>query len=145
MKEELKKEEIKKENNEVNEVVQDSLINENKIEEVVEDKPSYRKLKSFTLVNMETVSGAKYATIEVKTYKDSVAKIRLSEGQAEAIKEVGLDNCWVDVESRYSDKARKYYDVIALHIDELATFDLFARDRGFTTVAKLHAKKYFGY
>lgn len=152
MEKEIKKEELRKEEKveEVKEVkveenvIQNEIINENVIEEKNEEKPSYRKLKSFTLYEKKTNSGATYYSLEVKTFGDKTAEIRLSEGQGEAVKEVGASKCYVDIESRYSDKARKYYDVIALHIDDVATFDLFARDRGFVTIARLHAKKYFG-
>lgn len=140
-KEETKVEEVKVEEN----VVQNEIFNENVIEEKNEEKKSYRILKSFTLYEKKTNAGATYYSLEVKTYGDKTAEIRLSEGQGEAIKEVGASDCYVDVEKRYSDKARKNYDVIALHISDLSIFDLFAKDRGFTTIARLHAKKYFGY
>ena len=145
MEKEIKKDE-RKEEQRVEEVsVQESLINENAIESKNEEKPSYRKLKSFTLYEKTANSGATYYSLEVKTYSDKVAEIRLSDAQAEAIKEVGVAECFVDIESRYSDKARKNYDVVALHISDLATFDLLPRDRGFAVLAKLQAKKYFGY
>lgn len=133
-----KKEELKKEES----AVQTNLINENSSEEVKETTRRY--LKNFSLISTTTEAGKDYSNIEVYSYKGNSAKIRLSEAQAQLVKEIGVDNCYVNIESRYSEKARKYYDVIALHISDFETFDLFARDRGFCSLAKLQAKKYFG-
>ena len=50
---------------------------------------------------------------------------------------------YVDIEKRYSQKAKKSYYVIALHCQD-EVFDLFVKDKAFVTLAKLHAKKILG-
>ena len=58
------------------------------------------------------------------------------------IDEIGKENCTVAVESRYSQDKHKAYNVVALHVADIDTFDLFPRDRTALSLAKMHYDKY---
>lgn len=75
----------------------------------------------------------------VKTQKDKECMLFLSDNQKEVIDLVGVENCWVDIETRKSSE-NKIYNVIALHVADEEVFDFFVKDRAFITLAKLHAK-----
>ena len=137
MKEEMKKEEVKKE-----EVKEEIKVDENSIEETQSiERP--RLLKSFKIEVAQTEAGKKLIKLFVTSLLDKEASMYLSETQLEVVNLAGLDNCYVDIEKRYSQKAKKSYYVIALHCGD-EVFDLFVKDRAFVTLAKLHAKNVLG-
>ena len=96
-------------------------------------------LKGFEIVEAESRTGNVFYKLVVKTQKDKECALFLSENQKEVIDLVGVENCWVDVETRKSSE-NKIYNVIALHVADEETFDFFVKDRAFITLAKLHAK-----
>ena len=128
-KEDLKKEEIKKE--------------ETKIDEAEQSVERPRLLKGFRLERNVTAAGKEYTKLIVETLLDKETSVFLSESHTDIIELVGLDNCYVDIEQRYSTEKRKNYDVIALHCGDIV-LDFFSKDRAFLTLAILQAKKYSG-
>ena len=98
-----------------------------------------RILKGFEIVEAESRTGNVFYKLVVKTQKDKDCALFLSENQKEVIDLVGVENCWVDIETRKSSE-NKIYNVIALHIADEEVFDFFVKDRAFITLAKLHAK-----
>lgn len=97
-------------------------------------------LKGFEIIEGESQrTGRTFYKLAVKTQKDKVAEMFLSETQKEVVDLVGEANCWVDVETRTSAQ-NKGYNVIALHVGDEEVFDFFVKDRAFITLAKLHAK-----
>lgn len=98
-----------------------------------------RILKGFEIVEAESRTGNVFYKLVVKTRKDKECALFLSENQKEVIDLVGVENCWVDIETRKSSE-NKIYNVIALHVADEEVFDFFVKDRAFITLAKLHAK-----
>ena len=98
-----------------------------------------RILKGFEIVEAESRTGNVFYKLVVKTQKDKDCALFLSENQKEVIDLVGVENCWVDIETRKSSE-NKIYNVIALHVADEEVFDFFVKDRAFITLAKLHAK-----
>lgn len=98
-----------------------------------------RILKGFEIVEAESRTGNVFYKLVVKTQKDKECALFLSENQKEVIDLVGVENCWVDIETRKSSE-NKIYNVIALHVADEEVFDFFVKDRAFITLAKLHAK-----
>ena len=98
-----------------------------------------RILKGFEIVEAESRTGNVFYKLVVKTQKDKECSLFLSENQKEVIDLVGVENCWVDIETRKSSE-NKIYNVIALHVADEEVFDFFVKDRAFITLAKLHAK-----
>jgi hypothetical protein len=98
-----------------------------------------RILKGFEIVEAESRTGNVFYKLVVKTQKDKDCALFLSENQKEVIYLVGVENCWVDIETRKSSE-NKIYNVIALHVADEEVFDFFVKDRAFITLAKLHAK-----
>lgn len=98
-----------------------------------------RILKGFEIVEAESRTGNVFYKLVVKTQKDKDCALFLSENQNEVIDLVGVENCWVDIETRKSSE-NKIYNVIALHVADEEVFDFFVKDRAFITLAKLHAK-----
>ena len=96
-------------------------------------------LKGFEIVEAESRTGNVFYKLVVKTQKDKECALFLSENQKEVIDLVGVENCWVDIETRKSSE-NKIYNVIALHVADEEVFDFFVKDRAFITLAKLHAK-----
>lgn len=96
-------------------------------------------LKGFEIVEAESRTGNVFYKLVVKTQKDKDCALFLSENQKEVIDLVGVENCWVDIETRKSSE-NKIYNVIALHVADEEVFDFFVKDRAFITLAKLHAK-----
>lgn len=97
-----------------------------------------RILKGFEIVEAESRTGNVFYKLVVKTQKDKDCALFLSENQKEVIDLVGVENCWVDIETRKSSE-NKIYNVIALHVGDVEVFDFFVKDRAFITLAKLHA------
>lgn len=131
MKEEMKKEEIKKE---------ETKIDNNSVIQLAE-KP--RLLKGFRVEETTTQAGKKYSKLFITTLQDKETSLFLSDSQIEIINLVGQDNCFVDIEKRYSDKVKKSYYVVALHCDDVV-LEFFVKDRAFVTLALLQAKKVLG-
>ena len=130
--------EIKKEEAQVKANVESAKVEEKKDEtqEVITNI-----FKSFDVQPKTTNYGTSYV-LKLKTHGDYEFEIRLAETQKLMIDEVGIENCSVAVESRYSQEKRKAYSVVALHVGEIDVFDLFPRDRTTLSLARLHFDKY---
>ena len=123
-----------------------------KIEEIKEENvndsneqlaPKPRLLAGFKIESTVTQTGKTFSKLIITTLMGKETSIFLSDTQLDIINLVGQDNCYVDIESRYSSEKRKNYNVIVLHCaDEILEF--FVKDRAFITLALLHAKKVLG-
>lgn len=101
-----------------------------------------RVLKSFEVIEKESSIGSVYYALSVKTFMGKEAVLFLSESQKELIDLVGIDNCFVDIETRVSKDNKKPYQVVALHISDEEIYDFFPRDRAFCKLAELQYKKH---
>ena len=137
MKEEMKKEEIKKE-----ELKEEIKVDENSIEETQSvEKP--RLLKGFRIEKETNAAGNVRYKMIIQTLLDRETSLYLKETEYVTIDFVGIKNCYVNLERRYSAEKRINYYVVALHCaDEV--LDLFVKDRAFSTLALLHAKSVLG-
>lgn len=109
---------------------------------IVNEKGNGRIIADFEILTRQSAkTGNNYYVLSVKSVKGALADLFLSEAQKALIDEVGLDNTYVDIESRHSDSKKKDYDVIALHVGDVETFDFFPSDRAYISLAKLQAKK----
>ena len=110
--------------------------------EVNEEKETVTNIfKSFDIQPKETAYGTSYV-LKLVTYGDFEFEVKLTETQKILIDEVGKENCFVAVENRYSQEKRKAYLVVALHVADFETFDLFPRDRTAIALARLHYNKH---
>ena len=115
---------------------------EEKVENVAEVKEEITNIfKSFDIQPKTTSFGTSYV-LKLSTYGNYDFEIKLSETQKMMIDEVGKENCKVSVESRYSQDKRKAYNVVALHVGDIETFDLFPRDRTAISLSRLYFNKY---
>lgn len=139
----MEEKKIEKKEEKVEEIVkQEDFVNviENVVEKTIEEKKKDSSLKMFEIyAKTSASSGKQYYMLTVHTYGDSTADLFLSATQIEVIKLTGIKECYVDIETRTSDKGK--YNVIAFHVGEF-TFDFFPKDRGFIPLAMIHANKF---
>ena len=133
--------EVKKEEAQVKANVESAKVEENNVN-VEETKEVVTNIfKSFDIQPKETSYGLSYY-LKLQTYGNYAFEIKLSESQRLLITEVGKEHCFPCVESRFSTDKRKNYLVVALHVGDIDTFDLFPRERNALSLAKLYFDKY---